>query len=46
MVAGVLVSFVLGAFAINYAVNQVIVGVVLNVLVARPHQLSVPRRCW
>jgi simple sugar transport system permease protein len=32
-VAGVLVSFVLGAFSIKYAVNQVIVGIVLNVLV-------------
>ncbi|HEX4443485.1 MAG TPA: ABC transporter permease [Galbitalea sp.] len=31
--AGVLVSFVLGVFAIRYAVNQVIVGVVLNLLV-------------
>lgn len=33
MVAGVLVSFVLGAFAIKYLVNQVIVGIVLNGLV-------------
>jgi ABC-type uncharacterized transport system permease subunit len=33
MVAGVLVSFILGAFAIKYLVDQVIVGVVLNVLV-------------
>jgi general nucleoside transport system permease protein len=33
MLAGVLVSFVLGAFAVKYAVNQVIVGIVLNVLV-------------
>jgi simple sugar transport system permease protein len=33
MVAGVLVSFVLAAFSINYAVDQVIVGIVLNVLV-------------
>jgi simple sugar transport system permease protein len=32
-VAGVLVSFVLAAFAIKYFVDQVIVGVVLNVLV-------------
>lgn len=32
-VAGVLVSFVLAAFSIKYMVNQVIVGVVLNVLV-------------
>jgi ABC-type uncharacterized transport system permease subunit len=32
-VAGVLVSFVLAAFAIRYLVDQVIVGVVLNVLV-------------
>lgn len=32
-VAGVLVSFVLAAFAIKYLVDQVIVGVVLNVLV-------------
>jgi general nucleoside transport system permease protein len=32
-VAGMLVSFVLGAFAVKYAVNQVIVGIVLNVLV-------------
>lgn len=31
--AGVLVSFVLAAFAIKYFVDQVIVGVVLNVLV-------------
>ena len=34
MVAGVLVSFVLAAFAIKYVVDQIIVGVVLNVLVA------------
>jgi ABC-type uncharacterized transport system permease subunit len=34
MVAGVLVSFVLAAFSIKYFVDQVIVGVVLNVLVA------------
>ena len=33
MVAGLLVAAVLGVFAINYAVDQVIVGVVLNVLV-------------
>jgi ABC-type uncharacterized transport system permease subunit len=33
MAAGVLVSFVLAAFAIKYWVDQVIVGVVLNVLV-------------
>ncbi|MHB1172453.1 MAG: ABC transporter permease [Lacisediminihabitans sp.] len=33
MIAGVLVSFVLAAFAIKYIVDQVIVGVVLNVLV-------------
>ncbi|NQX27088.1 ABC transporter permease [Microbacteriaceae bacterium VKM Ac-2854] len=33
MVAAVLVSFVLAAFAIKYYVDQVIVGVVLNVLV-------------
>lgn len=33
MVAGVLVSFVLAAFSIKYLVEQVIVGVVLNVLV-------------
>lgn len=32
-VAGVLVSFVLAAFSIKYLVDQVIVGVVLNVLV-------------
>ncbi|GAA1984520.1 ABC transporter permease [Microbacterium pumilum] len=32
-VAGVLVAFVLAAFAIKYVVDQVIVGVVLNVLV-------------
>ena len=32
-VAGMLVSFVLAAFAIKYVVDQVIVGVVLNVLV-------------
>ncbi len=34
MFGGVLVSFVLAAFAIKYLVEQVIVGVVLNVLVA------------
>lgn len=34
MVAGMLVSFVLAAFSIKYFVDQVIVGVVLNVLVA------------
>ncbi|GGF00480.1 ABC transporter permease [Mycetocola zhadangensis] len=34
MVAGVLVSFLLAAFSIKYLVDQVIVGVVLNVLVA------------
>jgi ABC-type uncharacterized transport system permease subunit len=33
MVAGSLVGFVLGIFAITYLVDQVIVGVVLNVLV-------------
>ncbi|CAN7206192.1 ABC transporter permease [Microbacterium sp. LjRoot45] len=33
MVAGALVAFVLAAFAIKYIVDQVIVGVVLNVLV-------------
>ncbi len=33
MAGGVLVSFVLAAFAIKYLVEQVIVGVVLNVLV-------------
>ncbi|MET0956303.1 MAG: ABC transporter permease [Cryobacterium sp.] len=33
MIAGTLVSFVLAAFAIKYFVDQVIVGVVLNVLV-------------
>ncbi|WEK60327.1 MAG: ABC transporter permease [Candidatus Microbacterium colombiense] len=33
MVAGVLVALVLGVFAITYHVDQVIVGVVLNVLV-------------
>src|SRR5580765_3793019 len=33
MVAGLLVALVLGLFAINYMVDQVIVGVVLNVLV-------------
>jgi len=33
MAASVLVSFVLGAFAVRYAVDQVIVGIVLNVLV-------------
>ena len=33
MVAGLLVAAVLGVFAINYLVEQVIVGVVLNVLV-------------
>ena len=34
MVAGMLVSFVLAAFSIKYFVDQIIVGVVLNVLVA------------
>lgn len=34
MVAGMLVSFVLAAFSIKYIVDQIIVGVVLNVLVA------------
>jgi ABC-type uncharacterized transport system permease subunit len=34
MIAGVLVSFVLAAFSIQYFVDQIIVGVVLNVLVA------------
>jgi len=34
MVAGMLVSFVLAAFSIKYFVDQVIVGVVLNVLVS------------
>ena len=34
MLAGVLVSAVLAVFSINYIVDQVIVGVVLNVLVA------------
>lgn len=33
MVAGMLVAFILAAFAIKYLVDQVIVGVVLNVLV-------------
>ena len=33
MVAGMLVGMVLAAFAIKYFVDQVIVGVVLNVLV-------------
>jgi ABC-type uncharacterized transport system permease subunit len=33
MIGGVLVSFVLAAFSIKYLVDQVIVGVVLNVLV-------------
>ena len=33
MVAGVLVAAVLAAFAIKYLVDQVIVGVVLNVLI-------------
>jgi simple sugar transport system permease protein len=33
MIGGVLVAFVLAAFAIKYLVEQVIVGVVLNVLV-------------
>lgn len=33
MVGGVLVAFVLAAFSIKYVVDQVIVGVVLNVLV-------------
>jgi simple sugar transport system permease protein len=34
MIGGVLVSFVLAAFSIKYIVDQIIVGVVLNVLVA------------
>lgn len=34
MLGGVLVAFVLAAFSIKYLVDQVIVGVVLNVLVA------------
>ncbi|MBX3092452.1 MAG: ABC transporter permease [Cryobacterium sp.] len=34
MVAGTLVSFALAAFAIKYIVDQIIVGVVLNVLVS------------
>ncbi len=34
MMGGVLVAFVLAAFSIKYLVDQVIVGVVLNVLVA------------
>jgi general nucleoside transport system permease protein len=34
MIAGMLVSFVLAAFSIKYFVDQIIVGVVLNVLVA------------
>ncbi len=33
MIAGVLVAFILAAFSIKYFVDQVIVGVVLNVLV-------------
>jgi simple sugar transport system permease protein len=33
VVAGLLVALVLGVFAITYVVNQIIVGVVLNVLV-------------
>ncbi|GAB3384797.1 ABC transporter permease [Humibacter soli] len=33
LIAGVLVSFILAAFAIKYYVDQVIVGVVINVLV-------------
>ena len=33
MIGGVLVAFLLGAFGIKYLVDQVIVGVVLNVLV-------------
>lgn len=33
MVAGMLVSFVLAAFSIKYFVDQIIVGVVLNVLI-------------
>ncbi|MCU6481742.1 simple sugar transport system permease protein [Arthrobacter silviterrae] len=33
-VAGVFVSFLLAAFSIKYVVNQIIVGVVLNVLVS------------
>jgi simple sugar transport system permease protein len=34
MIGGVLVAFVLAAFAIRYLVDQIIVGVVLNVLVS------------
>ncbi|MCR8526296.1 ABC transporter permease, partial [Escherichia coli] len=33
MVAGALIALILGLFAITYFVDQVIVGVVLNVLV-------------
>ena len=40
MVAGVLVSLILGVFAITYFVDQVIVGVVLNVLVIGVEKLS------
>ena len=48
-IAGVLVAAILAFFAIRYLVDQVIVGVVLNVLVARADELPVldqvlPRR--
>jgi simple sugar transport system permease protein len=43
MLGGVVVAFVLAAFAIKYLVDQVIVGVVLNVLRVRPHRLPVRR---
>ncbi len=45
MVGGVLVAFVLAAFSIKYLVDQVIVGVVLNVLVVGPHRASSTARC-
>ena len=41
IVAGVLVSALLAVFSIRYLVNQVIVGVVLNVCVTRADQLPV-----
>ena len=44
MVAGVLVAFILAAFAIKYLVDQVIVGVVLQVLQPNGATLNSPPR--
>ena len=43
-VAGCCSWLLLALFAIKYVVNQIIVGVVLNVLADRPHRLPVRRR--